>query len=160
MSSQALVREFHETFGLPARPRPTVLQTDEAKLRIRLMREELREIEDAFEAIETASGLSVDYGKLYADVAAEVADLLYVTYGTAVQMGFDADVVMAEIHRANMSKLWSQEEVDEAKHAGARISTWQQPDGRYVVQDAGGKILKPPSFQPANKQVALGAHHG
>jgi predicted HAD superfamily Cof-like phosphohydrolase len=51
-----------------------------------------------------------------------LADILVVTYGAAVEMGVDLEPVFKEVQRSNMSK-----------------------DGG---KDAGGKILKGPSFSP------------
>lgn len=51
-----------------------------------------------------------------------LADILVVTYGAAVELGVDLEPIFAEVHRSNMTK-----------------------DGG---KDAGGKILKGPSFQP------------
>ena len=53
-----------------------------------------------------------------------LADILVVTYGSAVEMGVDLEPVFAEVHRSNMSK-----------NGGL---------------DPGGKVLKGPAFSPPN----------
>jgi len=58
----------------------------------------------------------------FVEMVDALADLLVVVYGAAVEMGVDLEPVFAEVHRSNMSK-----------------------DGGL---DAGGKILKGPSFRP------------
>lgn len=68
---------------------------------------------------------AVSSGDLAA-VLRELADVVYVAYGTALTYGVDLDAAVAEVHRANMTKLG--------------------PDGRPVVRD--GKVLKGPAFRP------------
>jgi len=58
----------------------------------------------------------------FVEMVDALADILVVTYGAAVEMGVDLEPVFAEVHRSNMSK-----------------------DGG---RDAGGKVLKGPSFSP------------
>ena len=60
----------------------------------------------------------------FVEMVDALADILVVTYGAAVEMGVDLEPVFVEVHRSNMSK-----------------------DGG---RDAGGKILKGPSFTPPN----------
>lgn len=38
-------------------------------------------------------------------IAGPLADIVYVAYGTAVTYGIDLDMVLAGVHRSNMSKL-------------------------------------------------------
>jgi predicted HAD superfamily Cof-like phosphohydrolase len=87
----AMVTEFHRAMGAPngdyAAPAITRFE-----LRTRLMREELKEYEDACaegNLIEAVDGL---------------IDLLYVTVGTLVEMGVEVGPAFAEAHRSNMSK--------------------------------------------------------
>ena len=58
-----------------------------------------------------------------------ICDLLYVTYGAAVALGIDVEPFFTEVHASNMSKL------DPITH---------QPNYR-----ADGKVLKPPTYKPA-----------
>lgn len=61
-----------------------------------------------------------------ADLAKELADLLYVVYGTGSALGLDLDEALRRVHESNMSKL---------------------VNGK-VQKDAGGKVLKGPNYQP------------
>jgi predicted HAD superfamily Cof-like phosphohydrolase len=104
------VAAFHEAFGLPQRTRPTAAIDDGlARLRLDLMEEEFGELVRAVEARDLVA------------MADALADIVYVAYGTALTYGIDLDAVLAEVHRANMSKL------------GA--------DGQPVLRDD-GKVLK------------------
>src|SRR5688500_96789 len=85
----ALVREFHEAFGLPIADTTRTLNT----LRADLIREEARE---AAEAIEEDGP---------EEWAKELADLVIVAYGAALTFGIDLDRVIPLVHASNMSKL-------------------------------------------------------
>lgn len=63
-------------------------------------------------------------------LAHELADVVYVAYGTALVHGIDLDAVIAETHRSNMTK--------------------RVPDGR-VARRAGGKVLK---YSPVGDRAA------
>jgi predicted HAD superfamily Cof-like phosphohydrolase len=64
----------------------------------------------------------------------ELSDLLYVVLGAANAYGVDIEPFFDEVHRSNMTKLW--------------------PDGT-VHKDAYGKVLKPPTYSPANIERIL-----
>lgn len=89
----ALVAEFHRAFGLPIRTSPELGTAAEVIMRATLIQEESREVVRAL------------VGDDLSHIAQELADLIYVTYGTAIQFGIDLDAVVAEVHRANMTKL-------------------------------------------------------
>ncbi len=104
---------------------PTIPHPDTLSLRRTLIQEEYREVMAAF-----ASAFAVLDGEMetavdLAPLAHELADLLYVVYGTFATLGINADAVYAEVHRANMEKLGGPRRAD-------------------------GKLLKPPGWQPAN----------
>ncbi len=117
--------DFHT--ALEATPTaPTIPHPDTLALRCTLIQEEYREVMEAFAALNGEMGTAVDLAPL----AHELADLLYVVYGTFATLGINADAVYAEVHRANMEKL-----------SGPRR--------------ADGKLLKPPGWQPANVRSIL-----
>lgn len=114
------------------------IEMDEAT---RILRAKLI-LEEAFETIEEGLGLCVyaldrplrfnhlsfeAYGVQNNIALADgLADLSYVSEGTAVATGIDMEPVHAEVHRSNMSKFI---------------------DGH---RDASGKWIKGPSYSPAN----------
>lgn len=115
-----LVRAFHQAAGLPVRGEPTVPPGEEVRHRGDLLAEEVGELVEA-----VAGGDLVQ-------IARELADVVYVAYGTALTYGIPLDQVIAEVHRANMSKL----------AGGVRV--------------ADGKVTKPSAFVPPDVAKALG----
>ncbi|MGD8452657.1 MAG: nucleoside triphosphate pyrophosphohydrolase family protein [Phycisphaerae bacterium] len=109
---QKMVKAFHEKYDAPSRTVPTLISPKDCLRRARLI------VGEAAEFVEHA-----DKGDIVEMVDA-LADILVVTYGTAVEMGVDLEPVFAEVQRSNMSK-----------NGG---------------MDAGGKILKGPGFSPPN----------
>jgi predicted HAD superfamily Cof-like phosphohydrolase len=109
---QVMVEAFHRTSDIVVNPVPTVIDRPTRDLRIRLIQEEFDELKEAL-AVEDLSS-----------IAKEMADLLYVVYGTAVSYGIDMDPVFREVHRSNMSKV-----------------------GGYKRED--GKWVKPDTYSPA-----------
>lgn len=104
-----LVRDFHRAFGLDARDIPSEVSPELAAHRGELLAEEAREVGE----VSVAGPLD--------RLAHELADVVYVAYGTALVHGIDLDAVIAEVHRSNMSKLG--------------------PDGQ-VSRRVDGKVLK------------------
>lgn len=112
--NQDKVDEFQLAMGQPVRATPHLPGPEERELRKRLMREEMAEYLEA----EDANDLE--------NIAKELADILYIAYGTAATYGFNLDDVFDLVHASNMSKL------------GA--------DGKPIVRED-GKILKGPNYQ-------------
>ncbi|SPE99328.1 MazG nucleotide pyrophosphohydrolase domain-containing protein [Streptomyces sp. MA5143a] len=121
-SPARLVREFHRAFGLDVRTEPTEVSPELAAHRGELLAEE------AAEVAEVAVGGPLDR------LAHELADVVYVAYGTALVHGIDLDAVIAEIHRSNMTKLG--------------------PDGR-VARRADGKVLKGDHYRAPDVAAVL-----
>ncbi|MGW2618125.1 pyrophosphohydrolase domain-containing protein [Streptomyces sp. NPDC001500] len=117
-----LVREFHRAFGLDVRTTPTEVPQPLAEQRKNLLAEEAAEVAEVSES-----------GPLDR-LAHELADVVYVAYGTALVHGIDLDAVLAEIHRSNMTKLG--------------------PDGR-VARRADGKVLKGEHYRVPDVSAVL-----
>lgn len=96
--------------------------SDLLDLRLRLMDEELNEV---FEAINHRDPVQT---------AHELADLLYVVFGTAVAFGIPIDEVFAAVARANLSKI---------------DSTTGKP---FLVED--GKVKKGPDYYDPTSDIA------
>ena len=117
-NEQAMVDEFHRKFSILARSTPADLNEETKRLRVRLIEEEFDELKESMAGGDLAA------------VAKEMADLLYVVYGTAVSYGIDMDPVFREVHRSNMSKV-----------------------GGYKRED--GKWVKPATYSPARIEPIL-----
>ena len=110
-SPVGLVRAFHRAFGLDARSTPTEVSPDLAAHRGQLLAEEAAEVAE----VSVTGPLD--------RLAHELADVVYVAYGTALVHGIDLDAVIAEVHRSNMTKLGP----------GGHIT--RRPDGKVLKGD-------------------------
>ncbi len=108
-----MVAEFHRKFEIVLRDVPAVPDEATRELRVRLIDEEFNELKEALAQQDLVG------------IAKELADLLYVVYGTAVSYGIDMGPVFREVHRSNLSKV-----------------------GGYKRSD--GKWVKPPTYSPAH----------
>ena len=111
--AQQMVLQFHKEFEIHVAHTPTVPNEHTQALRVRLIQEEFDELKEALET------------KNLPEIAKELADLLYVAYGTAVSYGIDMEPVFQEVQRSNMSKV-----------------------GGYKRED--GKWVKPATYSPAD----------
>jgi hypothetical protein len=88
------VREFMEAFGHPVYDTPQLIEDPEwEEMRVELIREELRELEDAVKERDLVG------------IADALADLDYVINGMALGCGINLPEVGREVHRSNMTKL-------------------------------------------------------
>ena len=88
-----LVGEFMETFGQNVLTDPTFPTKKVQKMRVKLIREELKELIEAIKDNDIV------------EVADALTDILYVTYGAGHAFGVDLDACFAEVQRSNMTKL-------------------------------------------------------
>jgi len=122
-NAQAMVEAFHRTFEIVVQQTPALVDDQTRGLRIRLIHEEFEELKEAMAKNDLVG------------IAKEMADLLYVVYGTAVSYGIDMDAVFREVHRSNMSKV-----------------------GGYKRED--GKWVKPATYSPAAIEPILAEQVG
>lgn len=119
---QKMVQEFHEQFDIHVATTPLVPDEATQTLRNRLIQEEFEEFQEAMQSKDLSA------------MAKELADLLYVVYGTAVSLGIDMEPVFNEVHRSNMSK----------------VGGYKRADGKWV---------KPPTYSPAFLDNILNAQN-
>jgi len=136
---QQWVAEFMDKFGRSRAERPSQLSEVENLLSCELIREEF--IDELLPAsgmiLVDADGdtnrpvnvVSPFNAQDLVEIADALGDIIYVCYLKALKHGIDLDEVIAEIHRANMSKLG--------------------PDGKAILRED-GKIIKGPNYSPPN----------
>ena len=93
MSNFSKVGIFMKTFGQEVKKKPSFSTDKINKLRLDLIKEELRELNDAMN------------NKDLLEVADALTDILYVTYGAGHAFGIDLDKCFDEVQNSNMSKL-------------------------------------------------------
>ena len=115
-SSEAalLLDEFHQRFNYE--------KTTEPSLRKTLHEEEHEELIEAIESEDLKA------------IARELADVVYVAYGSAWSLDIDLDEAIREVHRSNMSKL--------------------DDDGNPIYRED-GKVLKGPNFREPDMANAV-----
>ena len=93
MSNFEDVKIFMKNFGQMVRTKPQFPDKKTMQLRYDLIKEELKELEQAMKT------------KNLREIADALTDILYVTYGAGYAYGIDLDKCFKEVQRANMSKL-------------------------------------------------------
>ena len=111
------MKMFHKVFDVPIANHPTMIKDKDFIRRLTLITSEVGEVGDAIRK------------KDIIEIADALGDILYVTFGMAVEMGLDMDRIFHEIHLSNMSKA--------------------NEDGT-ITKDAGGKVLKSKNYHPVD----------
>ena len=92
-------------------------------LQIKLIIEEYTEVVEAFDAFRQGDAAT------HADLLKELADLVFVCYQAAENMGWDLDEAMQRIFDSNMSKL---------------------DDTGVPIRNEAGKVMKGPNYKKPN----------
>jgi predicted HAD superfamily Cof-like phosphohydrolase len=148
---QQMVREFMQAVGQPTPDTWQQLRRERLKLRLDLI------LEEAWELVH-ASGAGLYWDGEYPTVAEvrndapvhamdvvnqidALCDLLYVTYGMAVEMGIDLEPFFAEVHAANMRKVGGPVREDGKRE---KPPGWRSPDLAAVFERCYGKVTSSP----------------
>jgi len=91
-----LVTEFHRKFDTPISDKPTLIPTDRSAFRHDMIEEEIKEYAEGVQNQDIEN------------IAKELADIIYVTYGTILEHGLQDkfENIFEEVHRSNMSKTY------------------------------------------------------
>jgi len=141
------VAAFHKTFKHPILEKPTIPSEQRCQLRVSLIAEELKELEEAIQQ------------KDIVEVADALCDIQYVLSGAILEFGL-ADKFKAlfdEVQRSNMSKACKSIEEAEAtiRHyndKGVACFYEQQDDLYLVYRTEDRKTLKSINYSPADLQ--------
>ena len=86
-------------------------------------------VEEFKEFLDAENQLLTDFSVNAADCLKELADLVYVCFQYAENLGWDLDAALDRVHQSNMTKLGE--------------------DGKPIRRED-GKVLKGPNYQPPN----------
>lgn len=141
---EALVRQFHQTYGLPMMTDGPSVARDRVHMRMALIAEEFTELmgaiygsraEQILTSAFTEALLTDDQNRDVVGAADALADLVYVTYGMALECGIPLADVLAEVQASNLSKLGE--------------------DGLPIYRED-GKVLKGPGYFEPDVAGVLG----
>ncbi len=147
----AQVAEFHSTFHHPIEPIPLIPSPERCALRVSLIAEELKELQEAIHAQDLV------------EVADALCDIQYVLSGAILEFGLGGKfkTLFDEVQRSNMSKACKTVEEAEATVAYYRekrdTDCYYEQDGDvYLVYRAGDrKTLKNIHYSPADLKTIL-----
>lgn len=145
------VAEFHKTFQHPILDKPQIPSEARCKLRVSLIEEELRELEEAIEA------------KDLIEIADALCDIQYVLSGAVLEFGMKDKfaALFDEVQRSNMSKACkSIEEAEKTmKHYLEKEGTesyYKEVDGLFLVyRKSDNKTLKSVEYSAADLKSIL-----
>jgi predicted HAD superfamily Cof-like phosphohydrolase len=139
------VAQFHQTFKHPVLPEPAIPEASRCKLRVSLIAEELKELEEAIANNDLT------------EVADALCDIQYVLAGAILEFGLSEKFksLFDEVQRSNMSKACKDEE--EAKKTVAHYQA-KGTDCYYIKSDEvflvyrkeDNKTLKSINYSPAD----------
>lgn len=144
------VAEFHKTFQHPILDEPTIPSEIRCNLRVALIAEELKELQEAIE------------NKDIVEIADALCDIQYVLSGAILEFGLKDkfNALFEEVQRSNMSKACKTEE--EAKETQAHYllkgvsSYYKEVDGLFLVfREEDNKTLKSINYSPADLKGIL-----
>lgn len=141
---------FHETFKHPVLPVPTIPSETRCNLRVSLLAEELRELEEAID------------NKDLVEIADALCDLQYVLSGAILEFGLGEKfkALFDEVQRSNMSKACTSEEEAKAtvKHyedKGTPCFYEKEGELYLVFREGDHKTLKSVGYSPADLKAIL-----
>jgi predicted HAD superfamily Cof-like phosphohydrolase len=145
------VAEFHTTFKHPVIEKPAIPSKERCELRISLLAEELKELQQAVE------------DNNLVEVADALCDLQYVLAGAILEFGLGEKFkeLFDEVHRSNMSKACKTVDeanltIDHYKNTANTESYHKEIDSLFLVyRTADNKTLKSINYSPANLKGIL-----
>jgi predicted HAD superfamily Cof-like phosphohydrolase len=145
------VAEFHHTFKHPVLPTPQIPSPERCNLRISLLAEELKELEEAVKNNDLV------------EAADAFCDIQYVLSGAILEFGLGEKfkALFDEVQRSNMSKACNSEEeaIKTVEHYRQNKNTecyYREEGGRWLVyRTADNKTIKSISYSPADLKSIL-----
>jgi predicted HAD superfamily Cof-like phosphohydrolase len=145
------VAQFHDTFNAPILDKPTIPSKERCVLRVSLLQEEVRELQEAIADNDLV------------EIADALADIQYVLSGAILEFGL-ADkfkTLFDEVQRSNMSKACSSMQEAQAtqvayeKKDGTKSFIEKKENKFLVYREGDNKVLKSVNYSPADLKKIL-----
>lgn len=145
------VAAFHQTFKHPILEQPTIPDRKRSKLRVSLIAEELKELEEGIKNDDIV------------EIADALCDIQYVLAGAVLEFGLanKFEALFDEVQRSNMSKACKSLEeaettVSHYQDQGVDCFYEQEGDLYLVFRKEDRKTLKSVNYSPADLKGILG----
>lgn len=151
MNMQSEVEKWMRAFGQEVPDHPVIPSAKITDLRANLIEEEA--IKETVKAIRDLKEFPpTKMAEALAEIADGLCDSLVVIHGTMAAFGLDGAPLFQEVMRSNWSKFWTQEDLDGHFDDSQywRENRVTKVGDRYLVCRMDGKIVKAPSYSPAN----------
>ncbi|HXH18406.1 MAG TPA: hypothetical protein VNJ07_04910 [Chitinophagales bacterium] len=145
------VAEFHRTFQHPVLKEPALPPEERCKLRLSLLAEELKELEEAIAQKDLTA------------IADALCDLQYVLSGAVLEFGLGDKFkdLFDEVQRSNMSKACrtkkeAEDTVDHYQKVHQTECYYREVNGKYLVyRKSDNKTIKSLNYSPADLEKVL-----
>ncbi|MDQ3190085.1 MAG: nucleoside triphosphate pyrophosphohydrolase family protein [Bacteroidota bacterium] len=145
------VAEFHKTFDHPIEQKPIIPDEKRCQLRVSLLAEELKELEQAIKDNDIV------------EIADALCDIQYVLSGAVLEFGLGDKFqsLFEEVQRSNMSKACknmaeAKATVDHYKETEGVEAIIKEKDGKFLVyRESDNKTLKSVYYSPADISTLL-----
>lgn len=145
------VKEFHTTFQHPVLDTPTIPDAKRCALRVELISEELKELDEAIKDNDMV------------EIADALCDIQYVLSGAILEFGLGDKFkeLFDEVQRSNMSKACKTQEEAEATMAHYKSEKdtdcyFREVDGKFLVfRSSDDKTLKSINYSPASLKTII-----
>ena len=149
--SLELVAEFHRTFKHPIMTSPGIPDEKRCQLRVELISEELKELEESIEKKDIVA------------IADALCDIQYVLSGAILEFGLanKFKALFEEVQRSNMSKACDSEKeaIETVNFYMKKDGTecyYKKEDGKWLVyRTSDNKTIKSIGYSPANLESIL-----
>lgn len=180
--SQEAVTDFMRLYGQALPEVPTIPDEKTRMMRVNSLAEEVGELAQASGVIlvmtahphlakpKVEVSIDPDAAPQIDQIADALVDAQYFVDGTANAYGLDLMPFFEEVHRANMNKLWTKDELEHMepgwsatsvvvtyKDGGFALPPIKQDANcpvpvttRFIVKRQDGKVMKPPGFKPSD----------
>ena len=145
------VAEFHKLFNHPILNKPSIPDEKRCELRIELISEELKELQEAIENNDLV------------EISDALCDIQYVLSGAILEFGMGDKFVelFNEVQRSNMSKACgtleeAKETIEYYKKEKNTDCFYEEKEGKYLIyRSSDRKTLKSIRYSPANLKSIL-----
>ena len=149
-----LVADFHRTFKHPILENPSIPSEDRCRLRVALIAEELKELEEAIK------------DKDITEIADALCDIQYVLSGAILEFGLGNKfkALFEEVQRSNMSKACNSEKeaIETVAFYKSKDNTecyYREEGGKWLVyRKTDNKTIKSVNYSPADLKKVLENH--